>query len=114
MEWKESFIICELNISEHLNAMTLCGKVIPVDKITMEQNVNTMNHQNNSEGVSSKTGLQNLNVAENVTEISSCACYTVCCSPETSSVKILIAISACTFAGIVFGWWRGKSRGAFM
>lgn len=74
--------------------------------MTEKRDDDAVNHQNKHVN---KVGMYSLNADE--TEKSTCGCYAKCCSPQTSPVKIFAAISACAFAGIVFGWCMEKSRG---
>ena len=55
--------------------------------------------------------IHNLKVEDDDKKVSYCLCCTDCCSPETLPVKVLVSLSACGFAGLVFGWCMEKSRG---
>ena len=58
-----------------------------------------------------ETEVHNLEVENDGTKGSSCFYFTDCCSPETSPVKVIVSLTGCGFAGLVFGWCLEKSRG---
>ena len=58
-----------------------------------------------------ETEVHNLKVEDDDRKVFSCFRCTDCCSPETSPVKVLVSLSTCGFAGLVFGWCMEKSRG---
>ena len=90
------------------NAMNAKTKVSPsvnmVDGKSDEDN-------SNAGTIDSKTELYNLKLDDSSRSASSRFTWNVFCAPETSFAKIFVAISACGFAGLVFGWCMEKSRG---